>query len=57
MLTIPGTKILKYSFVYAVKLISVNYYMWKSDIEISLEGANLLEIVLSNEAPPTNENS
>jgi hypothetical protein len=35
----------------------VNYHTWKSDIEIILEGENLLEIVLGNEVPSTDRNS
>jgi hypothetical protein len=41
----------------AVKLTTANYHTWKSDIEIILEGENLLEIVLGNEVPPTDGNS
>jgi hypothetical protein len=55
--TIPATEIFKCSFVQAVKLTTANYHTWKSDIEIILEGENLLEIVLGNEVPPTDGNS
>jgi hypothetical protein len=55
--TIPATEIFKCSFGQAVKLTTANYHTWKSDIEIILEGENLLEIVLGNEVPPTDGNS
>jgi hypothetical protein len=55
--TIPATEIFKYSFCQTLKLTTANYHTWKSDIEIILEGENLLEIVLENEAPPPDGNS
>jgi hypothetical protein len=57
MPTIPATEIFKCSFGQTIKLTTVNYHTWKSDIEIILEGENLLEIVLGNEVPPPDGNS
>jgi hypothetical protein len=45
------------SFGQAVKLITANYHIWKSDIKIILEGENLLEIVGRNKVLPIDRNS
>jgi hypothetical protein len=55
--TIPTIEIFKCSFGQTVKLTTANYHTWKSDIEIILEGENLLEIILGNEALPPGGNS
>jgi hypothetical protein len=55
--TIPASEIFKCSFGQAIKLITINYYMWKSDIEIIQEEENLLEIILRYEVLPIDKNS